>query len=71
MGTGAAVPTAALAATGGAVTARVQRLLEPPGRAREAGYRLALAAVTLALALVPVLASGLAAPLARHGITLP
>jgi beta-lactamase regulating signal transducer with metallopeptidase domain len=70
MGTGAAVPTAALAATGGAVTARVQRLLEPRRPTRDAGYRLALTGVTLALALVPVLASGLAAPLAAHGITL-
>lgn len=75
MGTGAAVPTAALAATGGAatggaVTARVQRLLEPRRPTRGAGYRLALTGVTLALALVPVLASGLAAPLAAHGITL-
>ena len=32
MGTGAAVPAAALAATGGATAARVQRLLDPPGR---------------------------------------
>lgn len=70
MGTGVAVPTTALAATGGTVTARVQRLLEPPRRARDAGYRLALAAVTMLLALIPVLASGLAGPLTAHGLTL-
>jgi Peptidase family M48 len=71
MGTGEAVPTTALAATGGSATARVQRLLEPPRRARDAGYRLALAAVTILLALVPVLTSGVAGPLGAHGIMLP
>jgi Zn-dependent protease with chaperone function len=48
MGTGTAVPAAALAATGGATAARVQRLLDPPGRA--ACGALALLAVTLLLA---------------------
>jgi Zn-dependent protease with chaperone function len=55
MGTGAAVPAAALAATGCATMARVQRLLEPPRRACHARYGLALVAVMLLLAL----ASGL------------
>jgi Zn-dependent protease with chaperone function len=58
MGTGQAmsapqalsVPRASLAATGGAVTARVQRLLEPPRRSRCATHGLALAAVTITLA---------------------
>jgi peptidase M48-like protein len=48
MGTGAAVPTAALGATGGATAARVQRLLDPP--ARGAGGACALLAVILLLA---------------------
>jgi len=48
MGTGTAVPAAALAASACAVQARVQRLLEPPRRARQARYSLALALVTLA-----------------------
>ena len=57
MGTGRPLPTptAALAATGGVVSARVYRLLDPPGRTRRAGYGLALSAVLLALAAVPVL----------------
>ena len=42
MGTGTAVPAAALAATTCAVSARVQRLLEPAPRARHARNRLAL-----------------------------
>lgn len=50
MGTGAAVPVAALGAAAGAVTARVERLLEPPGRASHARYGLALVAVTVLLA---------------------
>jgi hypothetical protein len=58
MGTGAAVPTAALGATGGATAARVQRLLDPP--ARGARGALALLAVTLVLAaafaVIPALA---------------
>jgi Zn-dependent protease with chaperone function len=57
MGTGRPLPTptAALAATGGVVSARVYRLLDPPGWTRRAGYGLALSAVLLALAAVPVL----------------
>jgi len=50
MGTGAAVPAPALAVTSGAVTARVHRLLDPPGRGRHAPYGVALAAVMLLLA---------------------
>jgi hypothetical protein len=50
MGTGAAVPTAALGATGGATAARVQRLLDPP--ARGARGACALLAVILVLAAV-------------------
>jgi hypothetical protein len=46
MGTGQAVPAAALAVTGGAVTARVQRLLDPPRHARQARNQAALLAVT-------------------------
>jgi Peptidase family M48 len=63
MGTGAAVPAAALGATGGATggatAARVQRLLDPPGR----GTRAALALMTLtallaaASAVIPALAA--------------
>ena len=43
MGTGAAVPAPALAATSGAVSARVHRLLDPPRRGRHVRYGLALA----------------------------
>jgi Zn-dependent protease with chaperone function len=54
------VPASWLPATGGVVAARVRRLAEPPAPARLAGYRLALAALTVAIAaaavLVPVLA---------------
>jgi Zn-dependent protease with chaperone function len=70
MGTGAAVPAAALAATACAVTARVQRLLEPPRRSRRARYGLALTMVMLPLALAPGLAVTLAGPLTAHGITI-
>ncbi len=69
MGTGTAVPAAALAATACAVTARVQRLLEPPRRARRARYGLALLMVTLPLALGPALAVALAGPLTARGLT--
>jgi hypothetical protein len=55
MGTGTAVPAGVLAASGYEVTARVQRLLEPPRRARRARNSLALSGVTLLL----MLASGL------------
>jgi Zn-dependent protease with chaperone function len=54
MGTGAAVkpvayPAAALAAAGYAVTARVERLLEPPQRASRVRYALALGSVLVLL----------------------
>jgi Zn-dependent protease with chaperone function len=70
MGTGAAVPAAALAASACAVTARVQRLLEPPRRARRARYGLALSTLVLLLALVPALAAAFAGPVAAHAITI-
>ena len=60
MGTGTAVPAAALAATGGPASARVHRLLDPPRRGRHARYGLALAAVTLLLAGLPVLVTAAA-----------
>jgi Zn-dependent protease with chaperone function len=60
MGTGTAVPGRALAATAGQVTARVQRLLDPPRRGRHARYGLALAAVTVVLACLPVLVTAAA-----------
>ena len=64
MGTGAAVPAPALAVTSGVVTARVHRLLDPPGRGRLARYGLALAAVALLLASVSGLVITFAGPLA-------
>jgi Zn-dependent protease with chaperone function len=70
MGTGAAVPAAALAATACVVAARVQRLLEPPRRARRAGYGLALITLVLLLALAPALAAAFAGPLTAHGIAV-
>jgi Zn-dependent protease with chaperone function len=56
MGTGRPLPTpsASLAATGGVVSARVGRLLDPPGRTRRACHGLALSAVLLALAAASV-----------------
>jgi len=56
MGTGSRLPTpaAALAATGGVVSARVRRLLDPPGRTRRTCHGLAVSAVLFALAAVPV-----------------
>jgi hypothetical protein len=60
MGTGTAVPAAALAASTCAVEARVERLLEPARRGRRASYSLALAAVTLLLTLVLALIAVLA-----------
>ncbi len=51
MGTGQAIPTAALAATTGATAARVQRLIEPPPEASQALNRVALIAVMILLAL--------------------
>jgi Zn-dependent protease with chaperone function len=62
IGTGAAVPALAvpgapLAATGGAVTARVQRLLNPPhGAARAAALAAIIALLAAAPALIAVLA---------------
>ncbi|MDQ2815486.1 MAG: M56 family metallopeptidase [Actinomycetota bacterium] len=44
------VPRGSLAATGGAVTARVQRLLEPPSRSRRACHGLVLTGVIIAIA---------------------
>jgi len=70
MGTGTAVPAAALAATGGAVTARVQRLLEPAPRARHTRNRLALVTVILLLALASALVTRYAGPLATHGFAV-
>ena len=55
MATGAATPAHALGASACAVTARLQRLIEDPGRARRARYSLTLASVTVLLALAPVL----------------
>jgi len=70
MGTGTAVPAAALAATGGAVAARVQRLLDPAPRARHARNRLALVTVIVLLALVSGLVTRYAGPLAARGFAL-
>ncbi len=70
MGTGTAVPAAALAATGGAVAARVQRLLDPVPRARHTRNRLALVTVIVLLALVSGLVTRYAGPLAARGFAL-
>jgi Zn-dependent protease with chaperone function len=69
MGTGSAVPATALAATTCAVTARVQRLLEPAPRARHTRNRLALITVILLLALVSGLVTRFAGPLTAHVLT--
>ena len=66
----AVAPAAALAATGCAVTARVQRLLEPPSRGRRVRHGLALITVTLLLALGSGLVTTFAGPLAAHTVTL-
>lgn len=71
MGTGRAVPAAALVAgalgaVACAVTARVERLLEPPRPASHARYRAALVAVTLALVTASALVAALAGPVAAH-----
>jgi len=57
MGTGRplAAPSTSLAATGGVVTVRVRRLLDPPSGASRACHGLALAGVLLALVAVSVL----------------
>jgi Zn-dependent protease with chaperone function len=60
MATGVVLPVAALGATTCAVAARVQRLVEAPGRGRTVCYRLALVTVMLLLALAPVVATGFA-----------
>jgi Zn-dependent protease with chaperone function len=70
MGTGTAVPAAALAATSGPVTARVNRLLDPPRPGRHARYGLALVSMTLLLATVSGLVSVFAGPLAAHLLAL-
>jgi Zn-dependent protease with chaperone function len=70
MGTGQAVPAAALAVTGGAVTARVQRLIEPPRYARQAGNGAALATVTGLLVAATALITVFAGPLAHHALGL-
>jgi hypothetical protein len=57
---GAAVPADALAASACAVTARLHRLIEEPGPARQARYGLTLASVTVLLAVAPFLTAGLA-----------
>jgi Zn-dependent protease with chaperone function len=60
MATGAAVPAHALGASACAVAARLQRLVEEPGPAARIRYGLALASVTVLLALAPVLVTGFA-----------
>lgn len=65
-----ATPAAALAATACAVTDRVQRLLEPPSRARRARSGLALITVTLLLALGSAAVTTFAGPLATHATAL-
>jgi Zn-dependent protease with chaperone function len=55
------LPASWLPATGGVVATRIRRLAEPPAPSRLARYRLALAALTLALAAAAVLAPALAA----------
>ncbi len=70
MGTGQAVPVAALAVTGGAVTARVQRLLEPPRHARRARNGAALISVTGLLVAATAAVTAFAGPLTAHALTL-
>jgi Zn-dependent protease with chaperone function len=60
MATGAATPAHALGASACAVTARLQRLTEDPGRGRRARYCLTLWSVSILLALAPVLVAGFA-----------
>jgi Zn-dependent protease with chaperone function len=66
LGTGAPVPSRALAAAGGDVTARVQRLLQPASPFPRARNRLVLATVTILLAAAPGLLAWLAATLAAR-----
>lgn len=77
MGTGTAVPAAALGmpaaaldAATCAVASRVQRLLDPPDRGLLVRYGLALAGVTLLLVLTSAILAGYAAPLATHALAL-
>jgi Zn-dependent protease with chaperone function len=67
---GAAVPAAALSATAGAVTARIQRLLEPPRRARHVRYGAALVSVLLLLFLASGLMTLFAQAIAAHGVVI-
>jgi Zn-dependent protease with chaperone function len=55
MATGAAAPAQALGASACAVAARLQRLIEIPGRGRRARDGLTLASVTILLAVAPIL----------------
>lgn len=71
LGTGAPVPSRALAAAAGDVTARVQRLLQPASPSPRARNRLALATVTILLTAAPGLLMWLAAPLAARVVPLP
>jgi beta-lactamase regulating signal transducer with metallopeptidase domain len=70
LGTGMTVPAAALAATAGAILTRVQRLLEPPCRAREARHGLALVAVSLVVVLASGLVTTFASALAARGVAV-
>ncbi|HXS65798.1 MAG TPA: M56 family metallopeptidase [Streptosporangiaceae bacterium] len=70
MGTGQAVPASALAVTGGAVTARVQRLIEPPRYGRQARNKVALVAVTGLLIAATATVMVFAGPLASYALTL-
>lgn len=65
MGTGARVPLRALAATGHATLARVQRLSAPSHHARQARCQLGLIAVTLLLVAGPILMVTLAAAVSQ------
>jgi Zn-dependent protease with chaperone function len=60
MATGAAAPAHALSASACAVTLRLQRLIEDPGRSSRARYGLTLASMTVLLAVAPVLVTGVA-----------
>jgi Zn-dependent protease with chaperone function len=62
------LPATALAATGCAVTARVQRLLSPPGWATRARCRLALGAAIIALVVASALVAALAAATAGPAV---
>jgi Zn-dependent protease with chaperone function len=71
LGTGAPVPSRALGAAAGDVTARVQRLLQPASPSPRARNRLALTTVTILLAAAPGLLAWLAGPLAARVVPLP